>query len=317
MIDPDGIGPDRSTREPYRRVALTQVPRILGFQDRDAESRTHGCLDRNYWHYRLIDFSNARFQEGVHLIALLYGSEMPGNPWWKRDEVHRWGVAGIRFWEAQQGRGGFFSEAFPYERSLVGTAFSTVAACEASRLLNVDIEPRVLRRVGAWLDRNENMHVANQMAGAAAALACVYRLTNDERHRTAAGKKVERLLTLRQPEGYFSEYGGYDVGYLSINLSYIATYLTVIPDERLAEAALEAARFLESKLGADCSFDYANTSRKTQYLYPFGLVMLGRSDFVAKHTTGLDSGTVLNPAWMDDRFSLPLTVDYLRSYLKI
>ena len=56
----------------YKEIVLSQTPRILGLGDRNESSKTFGCFDRYYWHYKLLDISNARFQESTLLLALLY-----------------------------------------------------------------------------------------------------------------------------------------------------------------------------------------------------------------------------------------------------
>ena len=69
------------TRGAHRllETALETVPRVLGQCDRGAGSATAGCCDRTYWHYHILDFPNARFQEAGWLLALAYTSDLPGN----------------------------------------------------------------------------------------------------------------------------------------------------------------------------------------------------------------------------------------------
>ncbi len=54
--------------------ALETIPRVLGLCDRQANSATYGCCDRHHWHYRAIDFPNARLQEAGWLFALAYAA---------------------------------------------------------------------------------------------------------------------------------------------------------------------------------------------------------------------------------------------------
>ena len=301
--------------EIYRKIGLSQVPRILSLMDRDPDSPTYGCLDRYYWHYASIDYPNVRWQEGMMLLAFIFQNDFEGNIWYGNGKVKDWLVAAIRFWEIQQARAGYFSENYPRERSFVGTSFSVYAATEASLITGIEIEPNILIRAGKWLSKNRNLHVANQMAGGAAALANIYTITNDKFHLNAAISKVAELLVLQENDGYFIEYGGYDIGYLTICLSYAAKYLRRIEDDNLANAAKKAFEFLESKIDDNCLFDYEKTSRGTQYLYPNGFVYFKRKELLAKHQRALQENRILNPAWMDDRFCLPLTIEYLESYL--
>lgn len=299
----------------YKHIALNQTPRILSFLDRERDSITFGCFDRNYWHYRLMDFVNVRWQEGALLLSLIHSFQLNENKWQGNENVKDWLAASINYWETCQAKSGFFSESYPHERSFVATSFSVYAATEASLISGIEINREILNKAADWLSNNENLHVANQMAGGAAALANIYAITGDEEHSQAAKSKAETLLTLQREEGYFIEYGGYDMGYLTICLSYMAKYLRRIDDSDIRNSVIKAFEFLEDKIDDNCLFDYKQTSRGTQFLYPYGFVYFDRVQFLSKHTKALEEGRILNPGWMDDRFSLPLTIDYLESYL--
>ena len=48
------------SRDLLARRALDDVAKILTLQDRNPHSPTYGCFDRNYWHYRIIDFPSGK-----------------------------------------------------------------------------------------------------------------------------------------------------------------------------------------------------------------------------------------------------------------
>ena len=48
--------PPAGHRDWYLFEAVRGVPRILHMLDRNPFSPTHGCFDREYWHYRTADF---------------------------------------------------------------------------------------------------------------------------------------------------------------------------------------------------------------------------------------------------------------------
>ena len=77
-------------------------------------------------------------------------------------------------------------------------------------------------KAGNWLILNENLRVANQMIASVLALYNIYLLTGDAKFQQAANKKKDKVLDLQTREGVFLEYGGYDIGYLSICISYFA-----------------------------------------------------------------------------------------------
>jgi hypothetical protein len=297
----------------YREIALSQVPRILGLCDRNSKSETFGCFDRYYWHYRLLDLPNIRFQEASLLLAILYKNRFSENIYHKNEKIKRWAEAGVWFWAKSRNRDGSVNEVYPYERSFCATSFSTYAVTEA--VLMLKIEPPDLEKTGDWLSRNDNIEVANQMAGAAMALYNTYLITEKEEYLSASLDKVERLLKKQTAEGFFLEYGGYDIGYMSLTLSCLANYYQKTKNENLKGPLKRAVIFLEENVREDGSFDIEGTSRRTQYIYPYGLRIM-ESDIIKKHIVGLNEKRVINPGWLDDRYVISLTIDYLQAYLK-
>jgi len=172
-----------------------------------------------------------------------------------------------------------------------------------------------IERTGAWLANNNNSEVANQMAAAGLALYNIGWLTGQEKYRLAAAEKVHHLIMTQDSAGYFPEYGGYDIGYLSLTLSLLGKYYRKTQDESLSKPMMSALRFLEDRIDADGSYDNRGTSRRTRFLYPHGFMIL-RSDVSNRHVRGLASNKIISPAWLDDRYVIPLTIDYLQTYLE-
>ncbi|PIX16583.1 MAG: hypothetical protein COZ72_00500 [Elusimicrobia bacterium CG_4_8_14_3_um_filter_50_9] len=300
----------------YREIALGQIPRILGLGDRKKYSVTSGCFDRYYWHYKITDFPNARFQEAALLLALIYKKEFMGNIFYNKPAVLDWALQAVSFWLKIQRGNGSFDEVYPRENSFIATAFSAAAATEAVLLLDKDILPsRKLIKTGDWLAKNNNEDVGNQMAASALALYNIFLITSLEKYKIASEEKIKKILASQSGEGFFPEYGSYDVGYMSICVSYLAQYARKNQSPELDNALVRAASFIESKVRPDGSYDWAEMSRQTQYIYPFGLGLI-KSGVLDSHVRGLSDGAVLNPAWMDDRFCLPLTIDYLRTAME-
>lgn len=301
-------GPDVSL---YAAKALAQMPRILGLGDREEGSPTFGCFDRYYWHYRLHDLANARFQEAALALALAY--VLPQSPYAGRERIRAWVQAALDFWAARRHADGSLDEVYPYERSFCATAFSTLAMSEAAWLLAQAGEPLDLpdlESTGRWLARHERPEVANQTAAAAAALVNLAGLTGSETLLMAADQKAAQLIQNQHPEGWFPEYGGPDTGYLSITLSCLAGFLARREHPRLREAALKAGRYLVSRLDQYGRHDAQANSRRTQFLYPYGLAVFA-PPALERLGRGLAQGLVIEPAWLDDRYMVGLACDYL------
>ena len=48
-----------------------QSRRVITQMDRDPDSLTFGCFDRNYWHYKIRDFPSSILQQGVFTLEAL------------------------------------------------------------------------------------------------------------------------------------------------------------------------------------------------------------------------------------------------------
>jgi uncharacterized protein YyaL (SSP411 family) len=295
-------------------IALKEVPRILGLIDRNPKSRTFGCGDRYHWHYKLIDFPNVRFQEACLLLCLIHENKIANNRYYQNSDVKKWICGLIGFWFRIQRRNGSFDEAYPYENSFCGTAFSTMAVSECMLILE-DLYSSKIRKAGDWLARNANRQVANQMAAGALALHNIYRLTGDSVYLEAAEKKIDALLADQSDDGFFPEYGGYDIGYLSITLAYMALYWQRTKSKRLEQPLRSAQGFIESFLDENGDFDNSGTSRQTKFIYHLGLKIL-RSQAVLALENGLKHDLILNPAWMDDRYVIPFVSDYVMAHME-
>jgi hypothetical protein len=296
---------------PYWALACAQLPRILGLGDRARGSRTFGCFDRNYWKYGLLDFPNARFQEAVALLALLYRHPGSGNLIAGRAVVLEWIQGAAAFWSERRNRDGSVSEVYPGERCFCATAFSFAAVTEAFLSLGFDPDPR-WASTAAWLAGRDNREASNQSAASARALFNWFLLSGDVHAREAARERMDALLRRQDAAGSFPEYGGADLGYHTVTLSELMRYQRRAKDDALVPGLRRAVAFVEAGVGPDGRYDAAAGSRRTQFLYPYGLAVLG-SDVVARHQRGLAADRVIHPGWLDDRYVIQMATDFLEA----
>lgn len=301
------------TAEILLERVVGQVPRILGLADRREGSRAYGCFDRYYWHYKLHDWKNARFQEAAYLLALLWATPHEKNPFAGKDAVRDWAKAAMEFWSRSRHRDGSVDELYPHERSFCATAFSACACLHAARILGT--EPPDMASTLRFLKRFDNPDVANQRAAAALALVL-------GGEYEAAAKKISALVESQDAEGFFPEYGGGDIGYQSITLGLLTelekslpeTPENVIFDRRgLAESIARGIAAVSGVIDEKGRYDNRDSSRQTQYLYLHSFA--GRNeDVIEKVIAGLREDAVLQPGWMDDRYVIPFCADYLLTY---
>ena len=117
---------------PYTTVIHSLVPRILSMQNRNPMSSTHGCFDRNFWHFKtIIDFPSATYQQVVLGLSKLYATESQANPYFKHPVIKDSIVSGILYWAAIQNHDGSFNEYYENDSSFCPTAFTTYAVANA------------------------------------------------------------------------------------------------------------------------------------------------------------------------------------------
>ena len=298
------------------RIAMESVPRALGLCDRGGESQTFGCLDRAYWNYRTTDIPNARMQEGALLFALaMRQTGVPNNMFAGKQAMDQWALAAWKFWLARRNADGSVNEVYPFERSFCATSFTAAAFVETVLLAGggAQWEPAVTlaRQTMEWLLENRNPDVANQMAASALALLGYSVITGEKRFARAAEKRRGEVLASASADGVFGEYGGLDVGYQTITMSALARYMVIVGGDAAVEAALVKSEKLVSPLLDEMGRpDPAENSRNTQFVYPYALALL-KSGSMERIMAGLRASASLNPAWMDDRYFIPLAIDYV------
>ena len=268
---------------PYWAAILDQAPRVLGLMDREAMSPTSGCGDRTYWAWKFTDFPGARFQESLCVLSSLYATDLPGNPYYKNANLLTWIGRGLEYWCKIQYPDGSFDEAYPYERSLAATAFTSFYVSEGLRMIVDDLPeaPRArvkvaLRRAGDWLVGHDESHgfLSNHLAAAAAALSNIHLITRDPRYAARSRYFVDKILSHQSSEGWYDEYGGADPGYQTHGTFYLARIQQLAPDPRLLASIERSMKFLAEFIHPDGSLGGEYASRNTQTYYPAAFEML-------------------------------------------
>jgi hypothetical protein len=283
MID---IGHSERTNA-FLQAAISEIPRLLGALNRNASSAQYGSFDRCYWHYRTHSFSSARLQEAVLTLSYLFLEPFSGNGYIRDQRLLAWIDAALKYTATLQHADGSFDEWYPNERSLVATAFVTNALAETLLLFRrhgipLAAEPQVLRclrKAAKWIANKEERLVYNQSAGALCAISAVGEVLQEKCWFEIARRRAVDLIVHQTDEGWWSEYGGPDIGYLSLHLDYLAKYLERTSDSRVSESIERALSFLVKFIHPDCSAGGEYMSRNTEYVIPSGLVRLAQLGF--------------------------------------
>ena len=293
----------------YFEVVLEQLPRLLSLMDRNPSSATYGCFDRSFWHYKIVDFPCMRMQEAALTLALLTKTKQNII---NNSSLKELSKASIKFWKNNMASDGSASEWYPNEKSYVATAFSSYAVAAAAEVLNAKNEELIaaLRKSAKWLIGKTEEIAQNQQSGAIAAILAISKLADDPLLKKKAIWLLRDLGKKQTKEGWFSEYNGPDIGYLSLTVDYLAKSAKLLEGKEAGNAmqmAIKASEFIKNFLHADYTIGGEYCSRNTEYLIPSGFEALSAhskscaqiSYFIRK---ALKKRTIAGPYSLDDRY---------------
>lgn len=257
----------------FSEYILKLAPRVLSQVDRDRHSKNYGDCDRNHWHLKVRDFSSAILQQTGLALALLYQLDFEGNLFYGRQEVREWAQATVCYWRKIQLKDGSFNEYYPNEHGFPPTAFSLYAMCEVYRRLEMEDEgiKEAFRKTARYLVRHIEEKAYNQEIASITALYAAYQILREPWILEGMEKKLVRILSLQSDEGWFSEYGGADIGYMSVSLDMLAEYYVMSGDERVKKPLEKMIDFLQYFIHPDGTAGGEYASRNTIYFLPGGL----------------------------------------------
>ncbi len=296
--------------EGLKRFLLRSVPRILTQLDRDPDSPTFGCFDRDFWHYRIRDFSSIVLQQGALVLQTLHNYPDSDNPLYKNPQTLSWIDACLSFWATQQLPSGAFNEYYPNEEGFPPTAFSLYAVALIFKERGFpEAMPAVLhtvRKAADWLLSIQESQALNQEAVALAALVLSSRIPSVNIDMVKLEKRLEVLFAAQSAEGWFPEYGGADSGYLSVTLDALAVYFDLTGDPRAEIAMNRALEFISQLISVSGTTPVMINSRNTDYIAPYGLIRMAASSPLARSVVEALFSTTENPAHFlnatDDRY---------------
>lgn len=219
--------------------------------DRDRLSPTYGCFYYPYWRSKSSDYVNARCQEAVYTLALLYKNDYPGSDSRGSEEIKELAIAGALFWASLQHSDGSFDEWYLGEHGFAATSFSGFALSETFLLLRDELSSgerevlaKALAGAGRWLCQHDDLDKINHEAVGAAALYSLGEALGEDRFREEAERKVNLVIERQTKEGWFPELGGVDTGYSFLTLEYLSQCYIYSQDERLKATLARALEFL-------------------------------------------------------------------------
>ncbi len=275
------------TTQLYADEILGQIPRVLSLMDREKNSVTAGCCDRTYWAWKFVDFPGARFQESLCVLGFVWATDLPENTYKENEPLLDWISEGLRYWCSIQYKDGSFDEAYPYERSLAATAFTSFYICEAIGFLKGALPNKILSavtqsldRAGEWLARHDETHgfLSNHLAAASAALCHISRITGKEKYQVRSEYFLQKILDHQSSEGWYEEYEAADPGYQTHGSFYLVRNWQITGNETLKKSLSQSMRWLAHFVHPDGSLGGEYASRNTQTYYPAAFELFRSED---------------------------------------
>ncbi len=254
-------------------IGTRVLPRILTQICRDPGSRFWGCCDRNWWHYKMHDFPSIILQQAGYSISLAADLEA-GKA--HRDELKALAAGACRFWNERAQRHGAFEEYYPYEQGYPPVSFSTLAVaklCADGVTTLSEILPGLEVAVQQLLTRFE-AEAANQQVAGTAALAVIRSIAPDLVPEVSFQRILNRTLSLQRDEGWFPEYDGPDLGYLSVTMDCLWDLFDATGDQRCHTAIHAAFEYISWFVLGPIGCAGMHNSRNTDYIVPYGLARL-------------------------------------------
>jgi hypothetical protein len=254
------------------------LPRMLSQACRDPNSPCHGCFDRNWWHYKIRDFPSIILQQGGYALWVASKLNMGAE-----DAAALGGLAAAsaRFWNRRATMRGAFEEYYPWEQGYPPLAFSTLAVMKlvaAGVVAEQDV--RAGAEVAAYQLQNRfEQQAANQQVAGLAALAWIRNVFPALVGDKAFASLRERSLALQHAEGWYEEYGGPDLGYLSVTIDCLWDLWDATQDPAYLASAGKALRYIAHFAPLAHAGIGMHNARNTDYILPYGIAR-----FVAEGT---------------------------------
>ena len=259
--------------------ALSQIPKILTLLDRNPHSPTYGCFDRNFWHYKIIDFPSGMAQEFVLPLALVYGIDDQQNQYYKNPRIKEFVKAGIAFAASSSHADGSCDDYFPFEKAGGAAAFSLLACLDSYMLLGLENKEflQFFEKRATWLaNHDESGQLANHQALIVLCLELISRIQNTDKFDELIKTRLDRVLSWQSSEGWFQEYEGADPGYHTLTISILARVYELNPSEKLKGSLKKAVEFAAQFVHPDGSYGGEYGSRNTYNYFPHGFELVGK-----------------------------------------
>lgn len=321
--------PDPLRASIYAPLAIKQVARMLSELDRESPSMTRGSADRSHWAWKFQDFPITILQAAFCPLAFVWGSPLPGNPYYRNRQLLEWIEAAIGQTCRRQHANGAFDSVGPHTQDHGVTISLVFYLTEALRIAGQGLSPQIRRLIEQTMtgclrfaspDGEDYAFISNHHALFALAYSNAADLSGESRYRRQAENVIDRILENQSPEGWYCEYEGPDPGYESLGIFHLAMYWKRTGSTKLLESLRRAVEFYAHCVHPDGSVGGVYGSRHTSLYFPGGFEILAGEIPMAAAVARfmrqrLDRHNVVTPATADMENLIPLTYSYLEACL--
>ncbi len=245
--------------------------------------------DRNYWSWRNKDFNNGAFQCLIYSVACINNNKNFNEIYTKynQDSLLDRVYEAIKYGSFKELENyGSSQESFPNENSFCVTGtllFDLICALEISK----DIEGlnsnelHTLKKAAEFVSNNIETHakIANHLlAGLASLVKYTKKIDSSNIHVQKGIENIStKLKKLWHEEGWLEEYGGADIGYLTLSLQ----YLIEIDEKYFPEKEYwinSIFEFLTNFFHLDGSIGNLYGSRGSSIIYPAGFLQANEKE---------------------------------------
>lgn len=274
-----------------------QIARVVGGVEpllwsinQDPLSPAYGCAHLAFWRDKTSDVSDARRQEALLPLALLYSRPYPGSPYQGDSRLLDAVKALLGFWCRAQYPDGSLDEWYKGERAYAAAAFSIFAVARTLRAVGEQLEPELLhtareglRRAAGWLATRNDLVKTNHQAVGTAAMVLAGRVLAEPRFIANGREKLASVLAVQQPEGWFPELGSADPGYVFLTVEYLAVALHELDDWSAAPALARGYDFAAGCLHPDLTLGEEYGICRNPYVSRIATVLLARHSGLAAY----------------------------------
>ena len=310
----------------FSNIAYQSTQRALNLMDRNSYSKSFGCFDRYYWHFKMKDFPSASYQMGVEFLARLWEDSHEDNSFYKQKCLLEWVKASFEYTCSIQNKDGSFDEWYPNERGWAGpTSYIIHSLANAYKIteeewdedLKIKFKKCFYNAFQFLVKQKEGAHLANHTALFLLSLYEIFQITGETEIENQFKLFLQDFKKLVCDEGWSKEYDGVDFGYNLATLSFLARLYSLYPEPFLKKYAEKSLSFLSYFFYPDGSFGGLG-SRETVHLYPYALKFWGSENLslaqdIYYHLLQHNSFENLRPFDQDDHYLFYRLSEYLET----